>query len=167
MQLERFQACANLPSPVLTIYLNTSGTDASRHPRKRTDQAWFLDTTETLRRTLAHSDAKQFGRQVNRVRQFLEERHPAEKAVAIFAGAKTWQVVPLQVPLTNELHWGKPKIAHGEMKRERKDGHKWYQFTEKNLEVIHTTHRWRTFAKLSQARSTTRRDRGGARMRAA
>ena len=106
-----FPACANLPSPVLTVCLNTSGSDASRHPRVRADLAWFLDAAETLRRTLTHSDAKQYDRQVNRVRRFLEERHPAEKAVVIFASAKTWQVVPLRVPVTNELHWGKPMIA--------------------------------------------------------
>ena len=106
-----FQACANLPSPVLTVYLNTSGSDASRHPRVRADFAWFLDTADTLRRTLAHSDAKRCEQQVNRVRRFLEERHPAEKAVVILAGAKTWQIVPLQVSVTNELHWGKPMIA--------------------------------------------------------
>ena len=29
---DTLQVCAKLPTPVLTVYLNTSGTDASRHP---------------------------------------------------------------------------------------------------------------------------------------
>jgi hypothetical protein len=43
--------------------------------------------------------------------QFLEDRRPAERALVIFAGLKTWKVIPLQIPVSNELHWGKPKIA--------------------------------------------------------
>ena len=106
-----FHTFSTLPSPVLTVYVNTAGKDASRHPRVRTDLAWLLDSAETLLRTLVYADAKRCERQVNRVRRFLEERHPAEKALVIFSGVKTWQVLPLQVPLTNELQWGKPKIA--------------------------------------------------------
>jgi len=111
MQTENlFQTLAQLPEPILTAYLNTSGSDASRHSRARTPLAWFLDETETIRRNLSHRDAKQFDRQTNRVRRFLEERHPAENAVVICAGAKTWKVIPLQIPVSNELHWGKPKL---------------------------------------------------------
>jgi hypothetical protein len=112
MQIENvFQASANLPEPVLTAYLNTAGNDASRHPRVQACLAWLRDNTEPIRRTLSHRDAKQFERQVRRVCQFLEDRRPAERALVIFAGLKTWKVIPLQIPVSNELHWGKPKIA--------------------------------------------------------
>ena len=95
MQTENLlQTLAQLPEPVLTAYLNTSGNDASRHPRTRAPLAWFLDETETMRRNLSHRDAKQFERQTNRVRRFLEERHPTERAIVICAGAKTWKARP-------------------------------------------------------------------------
>ena len=111
MQTENlFQTLAQLPEPVLTAYLNTSENDASRHPPARTPLARFLSETETMRRNLPHRDAKQFERQTNRVRRFLEKRHPAERAVAIFASARTWKIVPLQAPVSNAVHWGKPKI---------------------------------------------------------
>ena len=111
MQIENvFQACMKLPAPVLTVFLNTSESNPSRHPRLPTHLAWFLDNVETLRSKLAHPDAKQFDRQANRVRRFLETRHPAERAILIIAGPKTWQVAPLHVPVSNALHWGKPKI---------------------------------------------------------
>ena len=105
-----FAVCANLPSPVLTVYLNTVPQDATRHPRVRPELAWFLDMAETLRQGLSHPDAKQFERQVRRVRRFLEQRHPAERAVVVFAGAKNWLVIPLHVSLRNNLYWGAPRI---------------------------------------------------------
>lgn len=105
-----FAVCAKLPSPVLTVYVNTAQQDASRHPPVRPGLAWFLDTAETLRQELSHRDAKLFERQVRRVRRFLEQRHPAERALVIFAGAKSWQVLALQATLGNEVHWGKPKL---------------------------------------------------------
>jgi hypothetical protein len=70
MQIEKvFQACMKLPAPVLTVFLNTSESNPSRHPRMPTHLAWFLDNVQTLRSKLAHLDAKQFDRQANRVRR--------------------------------------------------------------------------------------------------
>ena len=112
MQFETIlQACAKLPSPLLAVLLNTSGNNASRHPQERADLEWFRDAADALRRTLSDRDAKTFDRQVHRVRRFLEERHPAEKALMIFAGTKAWKVVPLRIPASGELRWGKPNVA--------------------------------------------------------
>ena len=105
------QTCATLPSPVLTAFLNTSGNDASRHPQVRADLSWLLSAADTLRRALPHHDAKAFEREVKRIQRFLKERRPAEKAVVIFAGAKTWKLIPLQALVTDELRWGKPHVA--------------------------------------------------------
>ncbi len=103
--------CAKLPSPLLTVFLNTAENDASRHPRERGDLAWLLDAADALRHTLSYRDAKAFDRQVNRVQRFLEDRHPAEKALVVFAGAKTWKTIPLEAPVIHELRWGKPNVA--------------------------------------------------------
>jgi IS30 family transposase len=84
MQFESLvQACAKLPSPLLTVLLNNSANDASRHPQERADLAWFLDTAHAFRRTLHHRDARTFDRQVHQVRRFLEERHPAERPAEV------------------------------------------------------------------------------------
>ena len=63
--------CAKLPSPVLTVYLNTAGEDAARHPPVRVELAWLLNEAEAFRQNLSHRDAKLFDRQVERVRRFL------------------------------------------------------------------------------------------------
>ena len=102
--------CAKLPSPVLTVYLNTAGEDAARHPPVRVELAWLLNEAEAFRQNLSHRDAKLFGRQVERVRRFLEQPHTAERAAVIFASAKSWRVIPLHFRLRNGLYWGKPKI---------------------------------------------------------
>jgi hypothetical protein len=102
--------CAKLPSPVLTVYVNTAERDATRHPPACLEFAWLANATKKLRKTLSQRDAKLFEREVGRVHRFLEARHPAERAVAIFSGPETWRVVPFHVSLRNEVHWGKPKI---------------------------------------------------------
>lgn len=112
MQLETIiHTCAKLASPVLTVYVNTSDQDATRHPRVRPELAWLVDAAATLRRGLSHHDLETFNRQVQRFRRFLEQRRAAERAIVIFSGEKFWQVVALHVSLKNDLHSGKPNIG--------------------------------------------------------
>jgi hypothetical protein len=55
MQTENpFQTLAQLPEPVLTAYLNTSGNDASRHPRARTPLARSLREAD---KQIAYADS--------------------------------------------------------------------------------------------------------------
>lgn len=105
-----FADCAKMPSPVLTVNVNTSEQDATRHPRVLSELSWLLSEAERLRQKLSHRDAKLFERQVDRVHRFLRERRPSERAAVIFAGAKSWRMVPLHFPIRNGLYWGKPKI---------------------------------------------------------
>lgn len=106
-----FPVFAKLLSPVLTVYVNTSDHDATRHPRTRSELAWLQDAAAALRRELSHGDQKLFNRQVQRVHRFLERRRSAERAIVVFASGKCWHVVPLRASVKNELSWGKPKIA--------------------------------------------------------
>src|SRR5215470_3700006 len=105
-----FATCLKLALPVLTVYVNTAEQDATRHPPLRIELAWLVNAAGKLGKTLPHRDAKLFQRQVDRVHRFLKERRPAERAVVIFSGAKSWRVFPLHAPLRNEIYWGKPKI---------------------------------------------------------
>jgi peptide subunit release factor 1 (eRF1) len=111
MAIENLLAtCAKLPSPVLTAYVNTAEQDATRHPPAGIKLAWIVTAAEKLGKTLSRRDAKLLQRQVDRLQRFLKERRPAERAVVIFSGAKSWRLIPLHAPLNNELYWGKPKI---------------------------------------------------------
>jgi hypothetical protein len=104
-------ACRKLSPPVLSVYVNTTDQDATRHPRVRPELTWFRETAAVVRRDLSYRDHKLFDRQVRRVRRFLEQRCAAEGAMVIFSGVKCWKVIPVRVPLHNVLHWGKPSIS--------------------------------------------------------
>lgn len=48
---------------------------------------------------------------MQRIEAFFRGRDPGERALAIFAGPKTWVVFPLQIAVENELVWGQPAIG--------------------------------------------------------
>lgn len=111
LSFDQIQKIAESPVPILTVYLNTQNRNASRHPRIPGDLAWFKKETLTFSRTLLARDAARFQKEVTRVATFLEGRHPEERALSIFAGPKTWTVLPLQTSVKNEIQWGKPAIG--------------------------------------------------------
>ena len=104
-------ACGKLSPPVLSVYVNTSDQDATRHPLVRPELAWFRETAAAVRRDLPHRDRRLFDRQVQRIRRFLEQRNTADRAMVIFSGVKCWKVIPMRASLQNELHWGKPNVG--------------------------------------------------------
>ncbi len=107
-QIESF---LQLPQPLLTVYLNTSATDPSRHPLHNESSVWLKKEAKSLELKMSFAEREVFERQLERIKQFLEKRTPNEKAAVIFAGTNTWQVVPLQVSVANELHWGSPAVS--------------------------------------------------------
>jgi Bacterial archaeo-eukaryotic release factor family 10 len=72
---------------------------------------WLLKKAASTSRTLLPPDVERFLHEVAHVEKFLEGRHPEEKALAIFAGPKTWTVFPLQIAVENELTWDHPAIS--------------------------------------------------------
>jgi hypothetical protein len=108
---KRLQEIALLPSPVLTVYLNTASQDPSLHPVVPACLRWFTDKSEAFSRTLSPRDGKRFKEQVERFERFLSLRRPQEKAMAAFVGQDVWEVFPLHICLENQLRWGKPSVA--------------------------------------------------------
>ncbi len=97
--------------PVLTVYLNTMAQDPSRHPTVPPGVTWFRREAKAMSRASSPREANELLREVQRVEEFLEGRHPQEKALAIFAGQKTWKIVPLSGSVRNEIQWGRPAIG--------------------------------------------------------
>jgi Bacterial archaeo-eukaryotic release factor family 10 len=111
LRVEQLQEIAVLPSPILSVYLNTRSENASRHPRAETCLTWLRKKAASASRTLLPRDAERFLQEVRRIEQFLRGRHPEEKSLAIFAGPTAWMVFPLQVAVEKELAWGQPAIG--------------------------------------------------------
>ena len=111
LHAEKVQEIAVLSPPILSAYFNTKPEDASRHPRVSPSMAWLQKEGTLICNTLAPPDADQFLREFRRVEEFIRDRHPEEKALAIFVGSATWFVFPLQVAVKDELAWGQPAIG--------------------------------------------------------
>jgi len=106
-----FRGFRDLPAPVLTLFLNISAEDASRHPLVPPSVSWFDEKCAAVAAALAPPDQKAFDRQAERIRRFLVGRLAHERAVVVFAGPKIWKEISLQIPVRNEVHWGKPEVG--------------------------------------------------------
>ena len=107
-QVESFM---QLPQPLLTAYLNTRRAEPSRHPLVPESFVWLKKEAKLVGRGLSQAEQDLLERQLARIREFLDERSPKERGLVIFAGAKTWELVPLQIAVDNELHWGRPSVS--------------------------------------------------------
>jgi hypothetical protein len=99
-----------VPSPILSVYLNMRSENTARHPRAGACEVWLEKQVAAISRGLSRHDTKEIMKQLQRVKEFLHDRHPKEKALAIFAGPLSWIAVPLQVGIENEVAWGQPSI---------------------------------------------------------
>jgi hypothetical protein len=108
---DQIQTIAESQVPILTVYVNTQNRNASRHPLVPLHLTWLRKSAASFFRTLPPQEATLFQREVDRVGKFLEGRRPEEKALAIFAGAETWAVLPLPTGVNNEIRWGKAAVG--------------------------------------------------------
>jgi protein required for attachment to host cells len=111
MRDEKFKALAELPSPVLTLYLNTMSANKSHHPLLSLSRGWLRKKAALIAQNLPSKDAKAFEHDVVRIEKFLKDYRPSEKALLMIAGTKTWNVFPLRFLVENSLYWGEPSLG--------------------------------------------------------
>lgn len=96
----------HLPPPVLTAYLDVNPA-SPRNQGQRGYVAWLTSTGQVLSRQMSDRDRRLFRTQLRRVEDYLRTARPRARGLAVFAGPKVWEVIPLQVEVAEELHWGK------------------------------------------------------------
>jgi hypothetical protein len=101
---------AQLPEPLLTVYLNTNPGLPSNCRSIPGYVAWLKTEAKNLRTHRGESKNSLLYQQILRVEKYLGTQRPEHTGVVIFAGPEVWQVIPLQVEPSNELHWGKPHL---------------------------------------------------------
>jgi hypothetical protein len=111
LRSELLKEIAELPSPILSVYLNVRSDNPSRHPSADTGEVWLTKQIAAMSKGLSRHSSKQIAKELRRVQNFLHDRHPNEKALAIFAGPLSWAIAPLQVAVENAVAWGQPAIA--------------------------------------------------------
>src|SRR5437870_3992005 len=102
---------SRLSGPVLTAYLNIQPAERARHMPVPASITWLKEAAKSLEPSLAAAEQVLSREQLNRIEEFLRDRHPHEKSVAVFAGRNAWQFVPLQVAVNNDLRWGAPAVS--------------------------------------------------------
>jgi len=99
---------SELPSPLLTTYLNTQPLQPSSHTPGTGPLQWLANEAKQLAENIPPAEQVLFRQQVARIEEFLRARTSVERALAILAGPATWELVPFHLLIENELHWGRP-----------------------------------------------------------
>lgn len=98
----------HVPPPVLTVYLDIN----PANPRNQGGGylTWLKSAGQALSKELPRDAKRLFRAQLARVEEYLKMENPRARGLAVFAGPRVWEVVPLQVDVTEELHWGKASL---------------------------------------------------------
>lgn len=100
-----------LPQPVLTMYLDTNPAEHDNQRNAPGYLTWLKDEAKSVGADVPVQERKLFRDQLGRVERFLRDQPSHQKGLLIFAGPATWEAVDLEMPVTNELHWGKPCVS--------------------------------------------------------
>lgn len=100
----------HLPPPVLTAYLDVNPANPRNQGTPRGYLSWLRSTGQALSKELPRDARKAFRAQLERIGDYLASENPGARGMVVFAGPHVWQVLPLQVEVAEELHWGKPSL---------------------------------------------------------
>ncbi len=107
----QLRSLSQLPPPLLTAYLNTKPAEQYHQGLVRDYLTWLKKEATAIAQSVLATEQGLFREQAVRLEEFLRGRTSQEKGLVIFAGPATWELVPLQVELENELHWGRPSVS--------------------------------------------------------
>ena len=97
------QSLPDLPAPLLTIYLDTNPTKQMIRGLKPGYVTRFESEAKLIEQAVPTGDLPLFLEQVQRVGAYLRD-HPLHcRGVVIFAGLDTWEFIPLQVGVEDEV----------------------------------------------------------------
>jgi release factor family 10 len=105
------QALPDLPAPLLTIYLDTNPTKQMIRGLKPDYVTRFESQAKLIEQAVPTGDLPLFLEQVQRAGTYLVDHRLQCRGVAIFAGLDTWELMPVQVEVEDEVRWGAPALA--------------------------------------------------------
>jgi len=104
------KALPRLPSPILTVYLDTNPAKPRNQGKPSGARIWLKSRAKEMGAGVPLEERKLFRKQLERVDKFLGVRPQRERGVVIFAGPKTFHALRLQVAVEDELHWGRAAL---------------------------------------------------------
>ena len=102
---------AELPAPLLTVYLETNPGKADNQRHTPAYLTWLKTEAKAVARELPPAERSSFLEQVDRVENSLGDHSAKQRGLLILAGATVWQQIPLVAPVQNELRWGRPALS--------------------------------------------------------
>ena len=94
-------------NPILSVYLHT---DPSEDP-KASHRIWLKDALKEQEAQLSGNDQKAFREAAERVNAHVADQRPQGKSWAAFVGPDVFVEHHLQVPVENEVQWGRPELT--------------------------------------------------------
>jgi hypothetical protein len=105
------QSLPALAGPVLTVYLDT---DQAKQINRGLKPGYLIrleSQAKSIAQTVSPDGQELFRKQLQRTKAYLEREPLRCRGVVIFAGRDSWEFVPLQVEVEDEVHWGTPAPA--------------------------------------------------------
>jgi hypothetical protein len=106
----RMRLLPRLRAPVLTAYLDTNPATARNQSSPPGYFAWLKARARLLEPRVPESERPLFREHVDRLERRLRRHPPRQRAVVAFSGTGTRELLPLQVEVDDELHWGQPAL---------------------------------------------------------
>ena len=100
-----------LAGPVLSVYLDTDQAKKDNRGLKPGYLIRLESQAKKVSQTLSLDDQEPFRKQLLETEAYLQNHPPRCQGIVIFAGGKRKEVFPLQVPVEDEVHWGRPVLA--------------------------------------------------------
>jgi rubrerythrin len=105
------ESLPDLPGPVLTIYLDTN---LAKSDNRGLEPAYLISLkskAKLIEEKVPPENRESFQEQLARADAYLRLHPPHAKGAVIFSGKDSWEFVPLQAEIEDEVHWGVPDLA--------------------------------------------------------
>ena len=106
----KLSGLSHLPPPVLTAYLDVNPANPRNQGTPRGYVTWLKSAGQAFGKELPRDARKAFRIQLKRIEDYLSTHRPRGRGLLVLAGLQVWEMLPLQVNVTEELHWGKPSL---------------------------------------------------------
>ena len=106
----KLSGLSHLPPPVLTAYLDVNPANPRNQGTPRGYVTWLKSAGQAFGKELPRDARKAFRIQLKRIEDYLSTHRPRGRGLLVLAGLHVWEMLPLQVNVTEELHWGKPSL---------------------------------------------------------
>jgi peptide subunit release factor 1 (eRF1) len=111
LDAKQIHSLPRIHSPVLTAYLDTN----PANPRNQGHPPGYVIYLKSRGKIIAErapkEEQKLVREQLKLVEEYLRNHPPRSRGLLLVAGPRAWEVLPLQVEVEDELHWGRPSLT--------------------------------------------------------